>query len=207
MTRSIFKAAVLLLLLPAVAAHAQAELKDPSPLIRETAGSIFDKINARRDEISQDPTIAEDIVRTDLVPLLDITYSARLILGREARSATPEQLENFATAMNNQLIRRYASGLLEFKSREQIEVMDLRGQINPKATRVKTRFQLVSGGHALVDYVFRMTDEGWRVFDVVVEGISYIVSFQGQIRPEVESKGLDSVIERLSNGDLDLAAG
>lgn len=207
MTRSIFKAAVLLLLLPAMAAHAQAELKDPSPLIRETAGSIFDKINARRDEISQDPTIAEDIVRSDLVPLLDITYSARLILGREARSATPKQLEDFATAMNNQLIRRYASGLLEFKSREQIEVMDLRGKINPKATRVKTRFRLDSGGHALVDYVFRMTDEGWRVFDVVVEGISYIVSFQGQIRPEVESKGLDTVIERLSNGDLDLAAG
>lgn len=198
---------MLLLLLPALAAQAQAKLEDPSPLIEETAGSIFEKINARRDEIKEDPTIAEEIVRCDLLPLLDTTYSARLILGREARSATPEQLENFATAMNNQLIRRYASGLLEFKSREQIEVMEVRGDINPKATRVKTRFKLDSGGHALVDYVFRMTDEGWRIFDVVVEGISYIVSFQGQIRPEVQSNGLDSVIERLSSGELDLSAG
>jgi phospholipid transport system substrate-binding protein len=206
-TSSIFKVALLVLLLPGVTAWADTGLTDPSPLIQDTAGRIFDKINARRDEISQDPGIAEDIVRTVLLPLMDIDYSARLILGREARGATPEQLAEFARVMNDQLISRYATGLLAFKSREQIEVMDLKGDINPKATRVKTRFRLDSGGFALVDYVFHMTDEGWKVFDVVVEGISYIVSFQGQIKPEVRANGLDSVIERMRNGELNLATG
>jgi len=204
-TRSILRSVLFLWLLAGLSAQAALALDDPSPLIQQTAGSIFDKINARRDEIRDDPSIAEDIVRTDLLPLLDATYSARLILGREARSATPDQLKDFAEAMNNQLIKRYASGLLEFKGREQIEVLDIKGDINPKATRVKTRFQLDSGGHALVDYVFHMTDEGWKVFDVVVEGISYIVSFQGQIKPEVRANGLDSVIERLGSGELDLS--
>ncbi|MDX1460246.1 MAG: ABC transporter substrate-binding protein [Xanthomonadales bacterium] len=180
-------------------------LTDPSPLISETAGSIFDKINGRREEIRDDPKIAEDIVKQDLLPLMDIEYSARLILGRDARKATPEQLRAFAEAMNSQLISKYAAGLLEFRSKEQIEVMDLKGDLNPRATRVKTRVKLESGGHALVDYVFRMTDEGWKVFDVVVEGISYIVSFQGQIRPEVQAHGLDAVIRRLNSGELDVA--
>ena len=72
--------------------------------------------------------------------------------------------------MNDLLISRYASGLVEFRSKEQIEILELRGAINPKATAVKTRVRLDSGGYALVDYVFRMTDSGWKMFDVVVEG-------------------------------------
>jgi phospholipid transport system substrate-binding protein len=187
-------------------ASAQDQLNDPSPLISATAGSIFDKINSQREAIKDDPTIAEDIVRTDLLPLMDVTYSARLILGREARRATPEQLDTFAHAMNDLLISRYASGLLEFRSKEQIEVMQLKSPLNPKATPVKTRVRLDSGGFALVDYVFRMTDEGWKIFDVVVEGISYIVSFRNQIKQEVSADGLEAVIERLTSGDLDLTS-
>lgn len=181
------------------------ELSDPTPLINATAGTIFEKINGRRDEIKDNPAIAEEIVNNHLLPLMDAVYSARLILGRDSRQASPEQLQAFADAMNRQLISKYAAGLVEFKSKEQIEVLDLKGKINPRATKVKTRFKLESGGYALVDYMFRMTDEGWKVFDVVVEGISYIVSFQGQIRPEVKAVGLDAVIERLNSGDLNVA--
>ncbi|NNL94168.1 MAG: ABC transporter substrate-binding protein [Xanthomonadales bacterium] len=180
-------------------------MTDPSPLISATAGSIFEKINGRRDEIRDDPRIAEEIVRNDLLPLMDAVYSARLILGRDSRQVSPEQLQEFADAMNRQLISKYAAGLVEFRSKEQIEVLDMKGKINPRATKVKTRFKLESGGYALVDYMFRMTDEGWKVFDVVVEGISYIVSFQGQIRPEVKAVGLDAVINRLNSGELNVA--
>jgi len=201
------KAMLVLFTLVAGTALAEAGLEDPSPLIEKTANSIFNKINARRDEIRKDSRIAEQIVRTDLLPLMDATYSARLILGREARTATPRQLEDFARAMNEQLIKKYASGLVEFRSREQIEVLELRGEIDPRATRVRSRFRLDSGGFAQVDYVFRMTDEGWKVFDVVVEGISYVVSFKNQIQQEVRADGLDAVIERLSRGELDLATG
>lgn len=201
------KAMLVLFFLTVGTAWAETELEDPSPLIEKTANSIFNEINARRDEIREDSAIAEQIVRTDMLPLLDAAYSARLILGREARTATPQQLEDFAQAMNEQLIKKYATGLLEYRSREQIEVLELRGKIDPRATRVRTRFRLDSGGFALVDYVFRMTEDGWKVFDVVVEGISYVVSFKNQIQQEVRANGLDAVIERLSRGELDLATG
>ena len=205
MSKRLLGMAALMLVIWTGGAFADTSLQDPSPLISKTAGNIFSKINAQRDAIRENPEIAESIVRDDLLPMMDIQYSARLILGREARKASPEQLDAFARAMNDQLISRYASGLLEFRSKEQVEVMDFKGEINPRATRVKTRFRLDSGGYALVDYVFRMTDEGWKVFDVVVEGISYIVSFQSQIKQEVRAIGLDAVIDRITSGELDLA--
>lgn len=184
---------------------AEPPLTDPSPLIDDVAAGIFEKINARRDEITKDPSIAGEIVQSDLLPLMDVIYSARLILGRDARQASTEQLKAFADAMNQQLIKKYAAGLVEFKSREQIEVLDFKGPLNPKATRVKTRVKLDSGGYALVDYVFHMTENGWKVFDVVVEGISYIVSFQSQIKQEINATSLDAVIERITNGDLSIS--
>ncbi len=205
MIKQIFQSTVLSMLFTGACAMADSHLEDPTPLISEAAANIFNKINHQRDAIRNDPSIAEDIVRTDLLPLMDVTYSARLILGREARRASPAQLDAFAIAMCNQLLKRYAAGLLEFRSKEQVEFLKMKGRLNEKATRVKTRFRLDSGGYALVDYVFRMTGDGWKVFDVVVEGISYIVSFQSQIKQEVRANGLDAVIKRLSDGNLDLA--
>lgn len=207
MTTQWLKATAMSLCLLSGAVAADANVEDPAALIRDTAGDIFSRIDEQRDAIGDDPEIAEEIVREYLLPKMDIVYSARLILGREARRASPDQLSAFAEAMNSQLISRYSAGLLEFRSKEQVEVLNFKGEYNPKATKVKTRFRLDSGGYALVDYVLRMTDEGWKVFDVVVEGISYIVSFQGQIKPEVRAIGLEAVIERLTNGELDLTTG
>jgi phospholipid transport system substrate-binding protein len=204
-TNALIKSAALALLLLSGGISANEQLEDPSHLITATAVKIFDNINAQRDAIKDNPQIAEDIVRNDLLPLMDVLYTARLILGRESRRATPEQLNAFATAMNDLLISRYATGLLDFRSEEQIEILQMRNEINPKATKVKSRVRLDSGSYALVDYVFRMTDDGWKIFDVVVEGISYVVSFRNQIKQEVSAKGLDAVIERITSGELDLA--
>jgi phospholipid transport system substrate-binding protein len=91
---------------------------------------------------------------------------------------------------------------MRFRSREQLEVLPLRGDLNERATRVRTRVRLDTGGFAPVDYVFRNTDEGWKVFDVIIEGISYVSTYRSQIMPEVEANGLDAVIQRLASGDL-----
>ena len=83
-------------------------------------------------------------------------------------------------------------------------MLPLRGELNEKLTRVRTRVRLPNGGEAPVDYAFHKTPDGWKAFDVVVEGISYVTTYRNQIMPEVEANGLDAVIERLNNGELAL---
>ena len=58
---------------------------------------------------------------------------------------------------------------------------------------------------APVDYAFHKTAKGWKAFDVVVEGISYVTTYRNQIMPEVKANGIDSVIERLNTGQMRLA--
>jgi len=184
---------------------AQTKADEPVSLVENITGKIFTNVTENLEEYTANPKALEDLVRKDLLPLLDIDYSARLILGRAGRGLTKEKIDEFAICMTNLLINRYSKGLLEFSSKIKLQVLPQRGDLNPKLTRVRTRVRLPEGGEAPVDYAFHKTPEGWKAFDVVVEGISYVTTYRNQIMPEVQANGIDSVIERLNTGQMQLA--
>ena len=179
-----------------------ADERDPQTIVRDSTSHILQTLDNNREEFTADPEQLRDVVRNDLLPLIDLRYSARLILGRSGRGASPEQLEAFSNAMSSILINRYADGLLNFRSDEQLEVMPMKGKNNDKLTRVRTRIKLENGGYAPVDYAFHKTEEGWKAFDVTVEGISYVITFRNQIGPRVEADGIDKVTADILAGNI-----
>lgn len=210
MKRSLFPIVATTLLVASLAGGtvfadtANASAAEPVDIVRETAGRILGKLDTNREAYAQDSGLLRRMVREDLLPLIDLDYSARLILGKAGRGVTDEQLHAFSEAMSNVLINRYADGLLEFRSDEQLEVLPMKGQNTDKLTRVRTRVKLANGGHAPVDYAFRKTPEGWKAFDVTVEGISYVITFRNQIVPRVEADGIDKVTADILAGNLPL---
>lgn len=193
----------LLLGASSVAAYT-ADERDPLAIIQQTATQILQQLDSRRDQFTAEPQLLRDVVRNDLLPLLDIDYSARLILGKAGRGASPEQLSAFSQAMSNILINRYADGLLEFRSNEQLEVLPMKGDNTDKLTRIRTRIKLENGGFTPVDYSFHKTADGWKAFDVTVEGISYVITFRNQIAPRVAADGLDKVTADILAGNLQI---
>jgi len=177
---------------------------DPISIVKQTAGSLLKKLAGHREEFAAQPELLRGLVRSDLLPLIDLEYSARLILGKTGRGISPEQLKAFSDAMSNVLINRYSDGLLEFRSDEQLEVMPMKGENTEKLTRVRTRVKLENGGFAPVDYAFHMTPAGWKAFDVTVEGISYVITFRNQIVPRVEADGIDKVTADILAGNVQL---
>ena len=198
-----FKRFVFVLLPLALAAPwAVADGRDPVTIVEETTSSIFQTLDSRRDEFAADPAALRAMVRNDLLPLIDLEYSARLILGKQGRGLSEAQLSAFSNAMSDVLINRYADGLLEFRSDEQVEVLPMKGGNSEKLTRVRTRIKLDNGGYAPVDYSFRKTEDGWKAFDVMVEGISYVITFRNQIAPRVEAEGIEKVTAEIRAGNL-----
>jgi len=198
-------ASVLFLILLGVAAWAHAgDDRDPVRIVKETTSHILGTVDRQREEFSANPEELRTLVRQELLPLIDIRYSARLILGKAGRGVSPEQLDAFAEAMSSILINRYADGLLQFRSDEQVDVLPLKGNNNDKLTRVRTRIKLENGGFAPVDYAFRRTTDGWKAFDVTVEGISYVITFRNQIAPRVEADGIDQVTAGIAGGNIEI---
>jgi len=205
MIKHLITCLIFLLAGTATAAADPVDQRDPLTIINETTSQILSLLDERREEFTADPALLREVVRCDLLPLLDLQYSARLILGKAGRGVSPAQLEAFSEAMSEVLVNRYADGLLDFRSDEQVEVLPLKGNNSDKLTRVRTRIQLENGGYAPVDYAFHKTDEGWKAFDVTVEGISYIITFRNQIAPRVETDGIDKVTEEIRAGTITIS--
>jgi phospholipid transport system substrate-binding protein len=178
---------------------------DPVELVRETTTMLFHLVEDNREQYQENP----DLLRAELIEILqprtDMIYSARLILGRHGRQLERDQVEAFAKAVSDLLMGRYATGLLEFRSREQVDILPLAGDNNERMTRVRTRIRLDSGNNAPIDYVLRKNDGEWKVFDVIIEGISYVATFRNQIGEEIRRDGFDRMLNRLQSGEIDVA--
>lgn len=199
-----FRTVVLALTL-ALGTPLQAAADDPVELIRQTIGDLFALVDNNRASFEAEPGLLEQELRERLLPRLDTIHSARLVLGRHGRGLEREQVEDFAEALSELLMSRYATGLLEFRSRDQIEFLPLAGDNTERSTRVRTRVRLDSGNRAPVDYVLRKADGEWRVFDVIIEGISYVATFRNQIGEEIRRDGFESMLDRLRAGEIEVA--
>lgn len=199
MTRFLLAGLALLITLPAAANSG-----DPVELVRETTTELFALVEENRAGFEADPALLQQELRNRLLPRLDTVHSARLVLGRHGRELERTQVEAFAEALSELLMTRYAEGLLEFRSRDQVEFLPQAGENTERATRVRTRVRLPSGSRAQVDYVLRKSGEEWRVFDVIIEGISYVATFRNQIGEEIRRNGFDATLARLQSGELQI---
>jgi len=195
---------LLLLLLATATAVSAADERDPVTLIRETTDHLLEQLDANRDQFADNPELLHELVDGNLMPLIDLRYSARLILGPAARGATNEQIDAFGLALSSVLLDRYAHGLLSFRSDNQMDVLPMKGNNTDKLTRVRTRIKLDNGSFVPIDYAFHRTELGWQVFDVTVEGISYVMTFRNQIAPRAQAEGIDKVTEEIRSGTIAL---
>lgn len=193
-------ALLLLALAPVLPVLAQ----QPESIVRDTTERVISMIEENRAHYQENPDALRQDIREVLMPTIDIEYSARLVLGQHGRGLDDEQIKRFAKALADQLLNRYATALLEYDLRDRFEILPSRGDNTERMTRVRTRIRLDGSNRAPLDYVFRKNDQGWQVFDVIVEGISYVSTFRNQIGEEIRREGFDSLMERLEKGEIEL---
>jgi len=204
MLRPLLAALVLTLGADTLPAQSSNAGDEPVEIVRTTSNEIFDQIELSREHFEDNPDALRTVVRELLLPHIDVIYSGRLVLGRASRGVERDKVVAFAEAMSELLIDRYATGLLEFRTRDQIEVLPLQGENDERVTKVRTRVTMNNGKTAPVDYVFRRSDAGWQIFDVIVEGISYVATFRNQIGEQIRRQGFDATLAQLQSGNLQL---
>ena len=178
--------------------------EEPAAIVRTTSDRLFELIDANRAAYQADPAPLQQEVRKQLLTNIDTLYSARLVLGQYGRGLPAEKVAAFADALSDLLVRRYSEGLLKFKNRDQVEILPEQAGNTDRMTRIRTKVHLDSGSDAAVDYIFHKRDGRWWVFDVIIEGISYVATFRNQIGEEIRRDGFDKVLSRLQSGELQI---
>ena len=172
----------------------------PSPhqMIQSTADELLVVVRSRRTELEADPEALYRVVDDVLRPNFDIAYAGRLVMGRYWPRSTPEQRQRFIDALYASLVRRYGRGLLEYRE-DTVNVLPHPGliKLDEDFVTVKTQVKTTPGTVVPVDFRTRWTDEGWKVFDVIIEGLSYVSHYRDMMGEDVRQKGLDTVIQEL----------
>jgi phospholipid transport system substrate-binding protein len=175
---------------------ATANTLTPQALVENSAKKMLAELDANRAMYKGDPKKLDALVGNVLLPNFDTEYSARLVLGQSWRTATPEQRKRFVDAFYHSLLRNYGAALVDFTG-DRFIVLPYKGDPGDTTATVRTEVKRASGDKVPVNFSLRKTPEGWKAWDVVIEGISYVKSFRTDFASEIQQKGLDDVISRL----------
>ncbi|MEM7281138.1 MAG: ABC transporter substrate-binding protein [Pseudomonadota bacterium] len=175
----------------------------PRQVIEETANAILTALDGRHEELRGDREALYDLVDDIMLPRFDLQFAGAYVLGKYRRQATPEQKKRFVTAFYRSLVQRYADGLLEYRQ-DSVEFLPFKPSTKPTRATVRTVVTLADGTKTPVDYGLRETKQGWKVYDVTIEGISYLQNNRKIVTSEIGKSGLDNLIERLEAGSVKL---
>ncbi len=178
----------------------QADTADlgPQEIVQASAQRMLADLDANRAMYKSDPAKLDSLVANVLLPKFDSEYAARLVLGLAWRNATDEQHKRFVDAFYHSLLRNYGAALVDFTA-DRFKILPYRGDPADTQATVRTEVKRASGEAVPVDFSLHKTPGGWKAWDVVIEGISYVKSFRTDIGAEVQAKGLDEVITRLES--------
>ncbi|HPA01437.1 MAG TPA: ABC transporter substrate-binding protein [Chiayiivirga sp.] len=194
---------LLSLLLLAIAAPA-AQAVEPADLVVERTRAVLDAIATRREEFRADPAALRGFVKSQLNDVMDRPYAAQLVLARHARGASVQQIQDFAEALTDSLLRRYADALLDVDPGTEVKIAATTPLRDGQMMRVASRIVRRAGEPIQVDYMFRRKGEDWLVFDVIVEGISYVQTYRNQFDELLRTRSLDAVIADVRSGQIEL---
>ena len=191
----------LLLALPVAAAAQEA----PEKLIERLSNEILDRIKSDTALQAGDPKKLNELVDSTVMPHVDFRRMTALSVGRNWRSATPDQQKKLMDEFRALLIRTY-SGALSSVADQKVRMRPLRA--NPQDTDVIVRSEVLQprGEPVQLDYRMMKAADGWKIYDVNVLGVWLVETYRTQFAQEVSTGGIEGLIKSLSEKNRPPAA-
>ena len=171
--------------------------QEAQELVKETSQRMIETLRNQRQTLEQDPSLIYELVKDIVLPHFDFQTMSRWVLGRYWRQATPEQQQRFVEEFRTLLVNTYAKSLLEY-SNEKIQFPPMHAGAESDDVTVPTEIVPTSGPPISINYSMHPTDEGWKVYDVTVDGVSLVTNYRGTFASQIRKQGLDTLIQKLS---------
>ena len=159
---------------------------------------LGDQENKRRLEDDKDELYS--IIDSTLSPYFQKQYAGRLVLNKHWTKTDTDQRARFTEGLYQSLVKSYALTLLNFDV-SNIKVLPI-VEITDQTKKLTVKSEVLYKGEIIpMNFSFGLFRDGWRFFDVRIEGVSYIKNYRNQFDAEITAVGIDAVIERLESED------
>ena len=181
------------------------DTSNPDTLVKTVTQQVMDQIKGDKSIQSGDINKITQLVNEKILPYTDFRRTTQLAMGRNWRTATPEQQQQVIEQFKALLIRTYSGALAQVRD-QQIQYKPFRA--NPDDTDVVVRSVVMNNGQPIeLDYRLYKTPDGWRVYDINVLGAWLIQAYQQQFSEQIQQHGVDGLIQFLTQRNQQLAAG
>ncbi len=170
----------------------------PDEVIRKTAEEVIASIKADSAIQSGDRSKAYALIEQKVLPHFDFTRMTRLAVGRNWNQASPDQQKQLIYEFKDLLVRTYASSLSQYKD----QVVQIKGtESQPDGTDAVVHSAIVpSGGQTIpIDYSMEKMSDGWKVYDIRVDGVSLVTNYRSEFADIVRRNGVDGLIKALDD--------
>ncbi len=169
------------------------------------AGEPTERIRGTIDraiEILKDPALAakgkreerRGLLRKEIEPVFDFAEMARRSLGQNWRGRTTEERERFV-ALFRELLENSYLGKIESYQGEVVRYG--KETVDGPYAEVKTRVVTPQGQEIPVDYRMLGDAGRWRIYDVVIEGISLVNNYRSQFTSILQRSSFDEMMNKL----------
>ncbi len=193
-----FAFALILPLAAPLGAHAQSNDGSPEGLVRQVTTDVLDAIKSDAGLQAGDKQKALALAEKKVLPHLDFNEMTRLAAGRSWNTAPPEQRERLVAAFRAMLVRTYANAIDVYRGQT---MMVEPARVPTSATEATVRNRYVSPGRrpTPVEYTMRKGAEGWKIYDIVVDGISLVLTYRSQFEETARNSGMEGLIAQLQD--------
>ncbi len=187
---------VLLGLATLAAVAAPVAAPSPRDMVIDTSQKMLAALKKDKDLLKQNPQRIYDLVSEIVLPHFDFTTMSKWVLGKNWRTLNPDQQQRFTNEFRTLLVRTYAVSLSEYQD-QKLNYLPL--QAAPGADDVSVRTEVLRGGGPAIpiNYSMHLTDNGWKVYDVVIDGVSLVVNYRTSFATQIRQGGVDKLIDQL----------
>ncbi len=182
-----------------------AEASAPEALVRDVTNDVLSIVREDKAIQSGDTKRVMQLVDAKVLPHFDFRRMTMLAVGRDWRSAAPEQQSRLTEAFRTLLVRTYSNALTQYRD----QVINFKPtRMAPEDTRVQVRTEVKQSGAQPIDidYMLEKGSDGWKVFDVVVAGVSLVTNYRGSFTDQIRNGGIDGLIRSLEDKNRSLEA-
>ena len=179
-------------------------LPPPDVLAKSVTDEVIAILRADRDAYTANPVKVIALIETKVLPHFNFMRMTQLAVGKNWRRANPQQRDALIGQFRTLLVRTYAAAFTAYRD-ETINYRPVR--MRPEDDDVVVRSQIVrqGGPPVAVDYNMEKTANGWKVYDVSIEGVSLVQNYRSTFNSEVQRGGIDGLISALEAKNRQLA--
>jgi phospholipid transport system substrate-binding protein len=165
-------------------------------LVERTAEKMLGTLENRRAEVERKPQLINELVDSILAPHFDFAQMTRLAVGRDWRNTSTAQQQELTDSFRNLLVRTYAKSIMKYSGQD-IVYEAARPGTRSGTVVVPTEVRAPGSAPIPIDYYMLERGSSWKVYDVVIDGVSMISNYRSQFRSTIATSGINGLIEQL----------